>query len=117
MEKELASATSWVRSNREITKLVIEKKELEKVKDWAVAKADAHEEDIALLRQQIKALCKETLDEAAPDHPSIHVMNEMNDQIRRNLVLVQQSLCSCFLIVLVCFRKFTNSSFVCRKSH
>jgi len=29
---------------------------------------------------QIKALCKETLDEDAPDHPSIHVMNEMNER-------------------------------------
>ena len=57
-----------------------EKAELQKEKDCAIAKADAQEEDLALLHAQIKALCKETLDEDAPDHPSIHVMNEMNER-------------------------------------
>jgi len=43
------------------------------------ATMDAHEEDLALLHAQIKALCKETLDEDAPYHPSIHGMNDMNE--------------------------------------
>ena len=64
-----------------INTLESEKAELQREKDWAIAKADAHEEDIALLHAQIKSLCKETLDEDdGIDHASIHVMNEMNER-------------------------------------
>ena len=78
MEK---SAKAWSEGHDAINTLESEKAELQREKDWAIAKADVHEEDIALLHAQIKSLCKETLDEDdGIDHPSIHVMNEMNER-------------------------------------